>query len=444
AAAALAGAAAPPAAAGLGGAGPAEVLGHLWDALPAGSVRAQLEEWAGLAATRAGARKSAGGAQLLELRLLEGLLVRLADSHRDFGATVGRSLQLSRLLWAGVHSRSRAAWAREAREARGRPPLDASVEPVHIAMVASVGKPVFGRKALIGVRSALFFARSRPLRFHLLVDEEGEEDMRRALGTLEPWLRSRGQFRLYRAEAQEHVWRRVRAMFPADCLNFKAREGSHHYGSPGFLRLFPHEIVREPGARVVVWVDAGDFAFMSDPADLLVHHSAFGPEQMVAAPVLRELPFQIFDLPRLRRANWTQMVAVAAAEGYAERGPDLCFYGEGRLFSAVDAWPSTGTICPAGGPSSPGRSGSPSSGSSTSGRGGASARRRCGCGGPSLACATSPTSGSPAPTGRRCSSSTPSSGRQQTPIWRPPRSSPSITTRCLLLTARSRTGRAKS
>ncbi|CAK0841357.1 unnamed protein product, partial [Prorocentrum cordatum] len=387
AAAALAGAAAPPAAAGLGGAGPAEVLGHLWDALPAGSVRAQLEEWAGLAATRAGARKSAGGAQLLELRLLEGLLVRLADSHRDFGATVGRSLQLSRLLWAGVHSRSRAAWAREAREARGRPPLDASVEPVHIAMVASVGKPVFGRKALIGVRSALFFARSRPLRFHLLVDEEGEEDMRRALGTLEPWLRSRGQFRLYRAEAQEHVWRRVRAMFPADCLNFKAREGSHHYGSPGFLRLFPHEIVREPGARVVVWVDAGDFAFMSDPADLLVHHSAFGPEQMVAAPVLRELPFQIFDLPR---------------------------------------------------------SGSPSSGSSTSGRGGASARRRCGCGGPSLACATSPTSGSPAPTGRRCSSSTPSSGRQQTPIWRPPRSSPSITTRCLLLTARSRTGRAKS
>ena len=57
--------------------------------------------------------------------------------------------------------------------------------------VASVGTPPFGRKALAGIRSALFFA-SCPLRFHLVVDQSGEADVQAALASLEPWLRSRG------------------------------------------------------------------------------------------------------------------------------------------------------------------------------------------------------------------------------------------------------------
>jgi hypothetical protein len=47
--------------------------------------------------------------------------------------------------------------------------------------VASVGFPAFGRKALAGIRSALFFAEKRPLRFHLVVDGLGEQDVKEAL-----------------------------------------------------------------------------------------------------------------------------------------------------------------------------------------------------------------------------------------------------------------------
>ena len=67
--------------------------------------------------------------------------------------------------------------------------------------VASVGFPAFGRKALAGIRSALFFA-SCPLRFHLIVDHAGESDMQAALASLEPWLRSRGTER-YDASRQD-------------------------------------------------------------------------------------------------------------------------------------------------------------------------------------------------------------------------------------------------
>lgn len=46
--------------------------------------------------------------------------------------------------------------------------------------VASVGVPAFGQKAMAGIRSALFFA-SRHVRFHLVVDRLGEDDVKQAL-----------------------------------------------------------------------------------------------------------------------------------------------------------------------------------------------------------------------------------------------------------------------
>ena len=45
---------------------------------------------------------------------------------------------------------------------------------VHIAMVASIGQPVFGRFTLATIRSALFHATRRKLHFHLLVDSAGQ------------------------------------------------------------------------------------------------------------------------------------------------------------------------------------------------------------------------------------------------------------------------------
>ena len=63
--------------------------------------------------------------------------------------------------------------------------------PLHLAMVASVGSPAFGRKAMAGIRSALSFA-TRPLRFHLVVDVLGERDVKAALEELEPDLLAKG------------------------------------------------------------------------------------------------------------------------------------------------------------------------------------------------------------------------------------------------------------
>lgn len=43
-----------------------------------------------------------------------------------------------------------------------------------------MGVPAFGQKAMAGIRSALFFA-SRHVRFHLVVDRIGEDDVKEAL-----------------------------------------------------------------------------------------------------------------------------------------------------------------------------------------------------------------------------------------------------------------------
>lgn len=70
-------------------------------------------------------------------------------------------------------------------------------EFMHVAMVASIGYPPYGRHALATVRSGLFFAHHEPLHFHLMVDDDGQQAMNDALDTLEPWLHKRGRFQLY-------------------------------------------------------------------------------------------------------------------------------------------------------------------------------------------------------------------------------------------------------
>lgn len=204
----------------------------------------------------------------------------------------------------------------------------------HIAMVASIGWPPLGRKALAGVRSALFFAHERPLCFHLLVDEKGEADVRRALATLESWLKSRGRFKFYRGEALDSAWRQIMAAVPQDCLDYSAR-----YGSAGWLRLFAHEIILDPEVELVAWIDAGDYVFLEDPAHLLRYGEDFEGDEALGAPGLPNswavLPLQLMDLPRLRRLFWSQLVVAKVQEGYASLGPRLCELGEGRVVHAL-------------------------------------------------------------------------------------------------------------
>lgn len=197
-------------------------------------------------------------------------------------------------------------------------------DEVHIAMVASIGHPPFGHKALGTIRSALFFARRR-VHFHLFVDAAGAEDMRRAVGRLEPWLRARGRFSIYGPASQRRAWESIRRLVPRDCLTF-----SPHYGGAGFLRLVAHEVVTSRRVNPLLFVDAGDYVFQSDPSELLKFHQYFNPWTFAAAPISHPLPFQLFDLRAMRLHNWTNnFLAPAVQEGYARDGPALCELGEG-------------------------------------------------------------------------------------------------------------------
>eukprot|EP00928_Gymnodinium_smaydae_P030562 TRINITY_DN22693_c0_g1_i1.p1 TRINITY_DN22693_c0_g1~~TRINITY_DN22693_c0_g1_i1.p1 ORF type:complete len:587 (+),score=138.67 TRINITY_DN22693_c0_g1_i1:224-1984(+) len=260
-----------------------------------------------------------------QMVLLEALLAQI-NHESDMGAgMLGEYVRQGSRVIATVNQRSKRRWAHASR----LPPLDARLPSMHVAMVASVGSPPFGKKALAGVRSALYFAKLRPLTFHLLVDEAGEEDMKKALGTLDPWLRAKGTFKLYRVDALQHVWTLLRATVPRDCLNFNS-----YYGSAGWLRLFAHEFLDlgagdDGESEVVAWVDAGDYVFLDDPALLLQYQSAFSEEHIVAAPKSHALPFQLFDLKRMRERDWTSLVRQATVAGYEEEGAEHCSKGEG-------------------------------------------------------------------------------------------------------------------
>ncbi|CAJ1383289.1 unnamed protein product [Effrenium voratum] len=264
----------------------------------------------------------------------------LAAVQRRYGSCEARQLfsEASQRWWQLLAHRSAESFAPSGPRASGAE----SDEVTHIAMVASVGFPAFGRKALAGLRSALFFA-SRPLRLHLVVDRLGEQDLREAIETLEPSLRAKGSFRFYRQEELQTAWREINALVPPDCLQF-----SGHYGDAGWLRMFPHLVIPESEAvDALIWVDAGDFVFLEDPVELARHRENFDEDDFlgVADEQVLGLPLQLFSLRRLRShgGRWAELVTDAVHRGYAESGDSFCRLGEGMgvvflLHHAENRW----------------------------------------------------------------------------------------------------------
>uniref|UniRef100_A0A7S4Q804 Uncharacterized protein n=1 Tax=Alexandrium monilatum TaxID=311494 RepID=A0A7S4Q804_9DINO len=305
------------------------------------SAAAALGRWLRFRSTEdklASRRECAGrtmAARHTQLILLEMMLAFLGRTMSTAQGALRTFQALSSDLWASIHRDSRRAWADAGPASRSpkrrlllRQPLACCM---HIAMVASVGLPVFGKKAMAGVRSALYFATDVMLVFHLLVDREGESDVRASLDKTEGWLLAKGRFEFYRVDQTlGHVWQRIHNLLPADCLNVRS-----HYGPSGFLRLYAHEIIQDASVEVVLWVDAGDYVFMHNPAHLLQYHLRSTEEQVVGAPVGHPLPFQLYDLPRMRRANWSDVVAEVAREGYDEMGAEFCGLGEGLTMNRL-------------------------------------------------------------------------------------------------------------
>eukprot|EP00928_Gymnodinium_smaydae_P010060 TRINITY_DN13779_c0_g2_i1.p1 TRINITY_DN13779_c0_g2~~TRINITY_DN13779_c0_g2_i1.p1 ORF type:complete len:650 (-),score=39.64 TRINITY_DN13779_c0_g2_i1:196-2118(-) len=210
--------------------------------------------------------------------------------------------------------------------------------PIHIAMVASVGLPVFGRKALATIRSALFHAAKRPLHFHLFTDADGEKDLRSILTTvLEPELQRRAAaFEFHGTESMQRGWPAIEKAVPRECLMYNWR-----YGAPGFMRLFPQEVFTEElGVEHLIWLDAGDYVFFSDPAEMLrVHFSALKRKAHAMASYPAETPFavQVFNLTAMREGDWNSLVeALMQKEWNARVGNEdainwLCYRAEGSM-----------------------------------------------------------------------------------------------------------------
>jgi len=217
--------------------------------------------------------------------------------------------------------------------------------PVHIAMVASMGKPAFGTKSLAGIRSALTFALQRPLSFHLFVDQEGLRDVSQALDKLEPWLRAKGSFKLHVEDTSRgRLGSLLRSVLPSWCLGINP-----YYGDQVWLRYFVHELlVDAPEVEICIFVDAGDFIFLEDPAKLL-QQARFGDKAVVAAPFRMKgetqartlawcegaMTLQVFNLERMRRADFTQAVARSLLQAFAEHGSATCSLGESRMVEVM-------------------------------------------------------------------------------------------------------------
>lgn len=121
------------------------------------------------------------------------------------------------------------------------------------------------------------------------------------------------------------AWRLVFDIVPPGC-----RARNVDYGSPGWLRLFPQEIVRDPEVHMLIWVDAGDYVFLDDPAGIVAQRSLFKPHHVAGAPLAHALPFQLYDLRRMRKANYTETIRKLVQEGYAQDGDGFCNLGEGH------------------------------------------------------------------------------------------------------------------
>eukprot|EP00929_Paragymnodinium_shiwhaense_P088601 TRINITY_DN48917_c0_g1_i2.p1 TRINITY_DN48917_c0_g1~~TRINITY_DN48917_c0_g1_i2.p1 ORF type:complete len:610 (+),score=121.90 TRINITY_DN48917_c0_g1_i2:190-2019(+) len=241
--------------------------------------------------------------------------VRLLMQRRTSGA------------WLAERERSQRRLAGWVPQLTGAHSVAADSREVHVAMVASAGLPVFAKKSLAGIRSALFFARQHIVHFHLFVDKVGEKAMTEALAHLEPWLRQRGRYTLYGEEVLQSFMGTLRTRLPPSCLG-----RSSSFGDVGWLRLFVHEVIpKDSGVDLLIFVDAGDYVFLEDPAKILQYRDAFSDTVVAGGPSSwAALPLQLFDLPRMRRSTWSQEVATTTRR-MIDEGYDACRLGEGEL-----------------------------------------------------------------------------------------------------------------
>ncbi|CAE7285903.1 unnamed protein product [Symbiodinium natans] len=204
-------------------------------------------------------------------------------------------------------------------------------EPVHIAMITSIGEPVNGRRSLATIRSALFHAKEKPLHFHFFVDQAGREDTESVLRDwLEPELHKKiAQITWWGPTEFDRISKVLHARVPEKCLE-GVGSWKGEYGSPGWMRLFPQEIFSEEPEHLI-WTDAGDFLFFADPAKLLDEHlQKVGRSRAVATyPSESVFPVQVFALKKMRQAQWSSVAEALVRRLWPLDPTHLCYRGEG-------------------------------------------------------------------------------------------------------------------
>ena len=218
------------------------------------------------------------------------------------------------------------SWARQLALLK-KAPLEAHA--VHVALVASVGEPVFAAKAMATIRSALFFAMRRKVHFHLFVDTAGAPAMRQCLYKLqrdEPTLAARAAaFELHGEDVLRKYFQLLQRSIVPGCLG-----QTQLFGDAGWIRLFVHELFRDrPDLTLLVFVDAGDYVFLEDVSLVLRQRGQFKKNQVGASPRDGDMPFQLLDLPRMRRANFTKILVDLVRSGFQEFPSYYCSLGEG-------------------------------------------------------------------------------------------------------------------
>ena len=206
--------------------------------------------------------------------------------------------------------------------------METKRRPVHIAMVASVGVPIFAAKAMATVRSALFFARRRLLHFHLFADGAGVGAVHAALHGLEPGLAARAkQFEVHSEEVILPFFNKLARIIPPDCLGYSSK-----FGDSGWIRLLAHEVFTRPrNFTQLIYVDAGDFVFLDDPALMLEHAQEFRGQQVAGGPFGGAIPVQVLDLVKMERAYWTRIVQRIVSQEVSQHGGGACGLGEGHM-----------------------------------------------------------------------------------------------------------------
>lgn len=132
-------------------------------------------------------------------------------------------------------------------------------------------------------------------------------------------------------EVMTPFFRRLRSTVLSHC----DRESHRYYNDAGWLRLFVHEILTN--VEFVIFVDAGDYIFLEDPALLLQHRSDFGPEQLIGAPAGGHWTVQLTNIARMQQANFTRIVLEAIPA--RQDGKFQCGMGEGLTLGNLASMP---------------------------------------------------------------------------------------------------------